>query len=201
MAVEPGAAKVAAKSVVGDRQHRAPPIVNGAAGVSRVAAQSAVCDRQRPVVEDAATDVVAVIRIAAKSGVGDRHGSVIANAAAGPCRVAADCAIGDRHPRAAIEAVVVDAAALALVGRVSADCAAAHGKPRVIIIDAAAEIVEGRPVGDRQPGDGHVFARCNVKHAASVVSVNGEHVGAGAADSDTLVHEQFAARQRDPLSV
>ena len=55
-------------------------------------------------------------------------------------------------------AVVVDAAARALVGRVAADCAAAHRKARVIIIDAAAEIVGGRPVGDRQPGDGHVFA-------------------------------------------
>lgn len=73
----------------------------------------------------------------------------------------------------------------------------------MIIIDAAATIVggRGRPVDDTQAGDGNVFARGNVKDAAGMVGVNGQAIGPRTADSDALVHEQFAAGQRDCLAV
>ena len=70
------------------------------------------------------------------------------------------------------------------------------------IIDAAAKLGDGgQSIGDNQPGDGNVFARGNVKHAAGVVGVHGQLIRTGAADGGALVRDQLATGERNGLAV
>ncbi len=70
------------------------------------------------------------------------------------------------------------------------------------IIDAAAKLGDGgQSIGDSQPGDGNVFARGNVKHAAGFVGVHGQLIRTGTADGGALVHDQLATGERDGLAV
>ena len=59
----------------------------------------------------------------------------------------------------------------------------------------------GNPLVIVKPGDGNVFARGNVKHAAGVVGVHGQLIRTGTADGGALVHDQLATGERDGLAV
>ena len=100
-------------------------------------------------------------------------------------------------------AIDVDAATAALNGCVTADCAVIQRQRAMIIVDAAAPTVgeRGRSIGDSQPGNGNVSLRENAKDAAGLVGIHGQTVVAGTIDSRRVVHNQFAAGQRDRLSV
>src|SRR5262249_34914612 len=115
-----------------------------------------------------------------------------------PGRVAANRAIGDRRRCSATVAVVVDAAASALIGQISSDCAAVQRQGCVIVVDAGAKTVGGwsGPVDNTQTGDGDRFAGADVKHAPGVpgspTQVGGVTVGWNPPDGDAFVYDQLA---------
>jgi hypothetical protein len=84
----------------------------------------------------------------------------------------------ERQRRAALVAVVVDAAAEK--GRVGAQGDIADRQHGAIVVNAAAVVEMNSAIGDGQAGNEIGLAGCQVKHAVDAAAVNRQQVRAGA---------------------
>ena len=72
-----------------------------------------------------------------------------------------------------------------------------QGGPGLVEDAAPAEAADGRPVGDRQVGDGHGRVVADVEDPTGVVAADGQPVLAGAGDAQVAGDAQRAAGQAD----
>src|SRR5204863_78258 len=129
----------------------------------------------------------------------DGEGFVV-DAAAVAGRVAADSAVGCRQRGDVGDSAAVADAVAAATAEAAAEGAVGHRQRGSIIINAAAGTKNvSTAIGNRKTVNRNGFAWIDVKHATLRVAVHGQIFGAGAADGNIFVHDQFAANQRDSL--